>query len=290
MKSLYALLCTAALAAALSGSSDTDYSNSTLTGQVTTMDGTTVTLQLGKWTDGGSGASGNAAPDGESPAGKPTGQMPDGASFTASEEITAIDLAGASVTLEQGAGKTEGSLEDIESGDILVIEVGENNMVSTVTVKQNGLGGFGGSGQVTRGTAAHELTEDGAYSGISYSSVGDDENALRVTGAAVMLDGISADKSTGVSSNTEDGDFYGKNAALLATDGAQVTIRNASITSLAQNGNGVFGYGVGTAVTISNSTIAATADHSGGLQTTSGGTTNASNLTVTTSGDSSAAD
>ena len=86
------------------------------------------------------------------------------------------------------------------------------------------------------------------------------------------------------------GDFYGKNAALLATDGAQVTIRNASITSLAQNGNGVFSYGVGTAVTISNSTIAATADHSGGLETTSGGGTNASNLTVTTSGDSSAAD
>lgn len=44
VKSLYALLCTAALAAALSGSSDTDYSNSTLTGQVTTKDGTTVTL------------------------------------------------------------------------------------------------------------------------------------------------------------------------------------------------------------------------------------------------------
>ena len=210
MKSLYALLCTAALAAALSGcSSDTDYSNSTLTGQVTTMDGTTVTLQLGKWTDGGFGASGNAA-HGEIPAGKPTGQMPDGASFTASEEITSIDLAGASVTLEQGAGKTEGSLEDIESGDILVIEVGENNMVSTVTVKQNGLGGFGGSGQVTQRTAAHELTEDSAYSGISYSSVGDDENALRVTGAVVTLDGISVDKSTGVSSNTEDGGLLRK--------------------------------------------------------------------------------
>ena len=79
------------------------------------------------------------------------------------------------------------------------------------------------------------------------------------------------------------------NAALLATNGATVTIRNATVTSSAQNGNGVFSYGSGTTVNISDSTITTTADHSGGIQTTGGGTTNAENLTVTTSGNSSAA-
>ena len=79
------------------------------------------------------------------------------------------------------------------------------------------------------------------------------------------------------------------NAALLATNGATVTIKNAAITSSAQNGNGVFSYGSGTTVYISDSTITTTADNSGGIQTTGGGTTNASRLTVETAGNSSAA-
>ena len=61
------------------------------------------------------------------------------------------------------------------------------------------------------------------------------------------------------------------------------------VSSNAQNGNGVFSYGTGTTVNISNSTIRTSADNSGGLQTTGGGTTNASDLTIETSGNSSAA-
>lgn len=150
-------------------------------------------------------------------------------------------------------------------------------------------GGFGGSGEVTQGTAANTIDTDGTYTDETYTSTGDDENALRVDGATVTLDGITIDKSAGETSNTENGDFYGVNAALLATDGANVTITNATVTSSAQNGNGVFSYGEGTVVTISDSTITTTADNSGGIQTTGGGTTNATNLTVETSGNSSAA-
>ena len=150
-------------------------------------------------------------------------------------------------------------------------------------------GGFGGSGEVTQGTSANTISEDTAVTGTSYSSTGDDENALRVDGAAVTLDGITVDKRAGATSNTEDGNFYGMNAALLATNGATVTIKNAAVNSSAQNGNGVFSYGSGTTVNISDSTITTSADNSGGIQTTGGGTTNAENLTVTTSGNSSAA-
>ena len=150
-------------------------------------------------------------------------------------------------------------------------------------------GGFGGSGEVTQGTSANTISEDTTVTGTAYTSTGDDENALRVDGAAVTLDGITVDKRAGATSNTEDGDFYGMNAALLATNGATVTIKNAAVNSSAQNGNGVFSYGAGTTVNISDSTITTTADNSGGIQTTGGGTTNAENLTVTTSGNSSAA-
>ncbi|MBQ3471725.1 MAG: hypothetical protein IJH17_05090, partial [Clostridia bacterium] len=68
-----------------------------------------------------------------------------------------------------------------------------------------------------------------------------------------------------------------------------MTITNANVVSAAQNGNGVFSYGSGTVVNISDSAITTSADNSGGIQTTGGGTTNASNLTVETSGNSSAA-
>lgn len=150
-------------------------------------------------------------------------------------------------------------------------------------------GGFGGSGEVTNGTAATTISEDGAITGEAYASTGDDENALRVDGAAVTLDHIVVEKTTGASSNTEDGDFYGQNAGLLALNGAQVTITDSTVSTTAQNGNGVFSYGGGTVVTISDSTITTTADNSGGIQTTGGGATYASNLTVETLGGSSAA-
>lgn len=150
-------------------------------------------------------------------------------------------------------------------------------------------GGFGGSGTVTQGTSANTIDSDTTVYSESYESTGNDENALRVDGAEVTLSGVTVNKSAGSSSNTEDGDFYGQNAALLATNGATLTITGSTITSSAQNGNGVFSYGEGTTVNISDSTIKTSADNSGGIQTTGGGTTNASNLTVETSGNSAAA-
>lgn len=209
-----------------------------------------------------------------------------GSSFTAGEESVTLDFANAEIT------KNDESIElsDLAEGDILTVEVGSSNTAASATVESVGGGqSFGGSGEVTQGTAATTISEDGTYSGESYTSTGDDENALRVDGAAVTLDGVTVDKSAGAASNTEDGDFYGMNATLLAMNGATGTIKNATVPSSAQNGNGVFSYGSGTTVNISASTITTTADNSGGIQTTGSGTTSASNLVVETSGNSSAA-
>ncbi len=96
-------------------------------------------------------------------------------------------------------------------------------------------------------------------------------------------------KTGGESSNTENGDFYGMNAGLLALNGASVTITNATVTTGAANGNGVFSYGEGTTVNISDSVIRTTSNNSGGIQTTGGATMNATNLDVETQGDSAAA-
>lgn len=196
----------------------------------------------------------------------------------------------------EGDGKTLRPLSSLIRAETAVILINAVDSVNP-SANQGGMqlpsgnmpGGFGGSDTVTQGTSATTITEGGTYSSTSYSSTGDDENALRVDGATVTLDSVTVDKSAGSSSNTEDGDFYGQNAALLATNGANVTIKNATVNSSAQNGNGIFSYGTCTTVNVSDSTITTTADNSGGIQTTGGGTTNATNLTVNTSGNSAAA-
>ena len=357
------LLCAAALAlslAACSSTSTEDYAGQTLTGQVTAIDGSSVTLQLGELEEqqadanaptppqdsqapadlpeaphdgsapaapdqtppeSGSGSdlsappakpdsdSSNSSAGSQTPPDAPSGQPgsgetpPDlpagGSSFTAGEERVTLDFSAAALT-ENGE---QVDLSALSEGDVVTVAVGSGSAVSSGEIVSLGGpdgtngpgnmggpgGGFGGSSTVTQGSSANTISEDGVYSNETYTSTGDDENALRIDGAAVTLEGITVDKSAGATSNTENGDFYGVNAALLATNGATVTITNATVTSSAQNGNGVFSYGSGTTVNISDSTITTTADNSGGIQTTGGGTTNAENLTVETSGNSSAA-
>lgn len=312
MKKFIAILCAAAMVltlAACGAKRNTEYAGQTVTGKVTAIDGTSVTLALGESSgsgapSGGDGQQPPAKPDGDSsqqptgtPPEKPDGdsdqqggtppEMPDGSSqqggFTESGETVTVDISKATVTKNGESA----SASDLAAGDVVQVTFDKKGVATAVVIGSQS--GFGGSGTVTQGSSANTISEDGTYSKETYTSTGDDENALRVDGATVTLDGITVDKSGGATSNTENGDFYGVNAALLATGGATVTIKNATVTSSAQNGNGVFSYGSGTTVNISDSTIATTADNSGGLQTTGGGTTNASNLTVNTSGNSSAA-
>lgn len=299
MRKKFLLTCVAgtAMAISLTGcstedttttSATTDTTNSTeasqtqVTGKVSSISDGTVTLALGEVDE-------NAGPG--------QGGMP---GFTESGETQTIDISNATITKDDETI----DMSDIVEGDILEVTLdayGDAVTVEVITLQgpggdQAGGGpGAGGapggnsSGTVTQGSSATTLSEDGTYSDETYTSTGDDENALRIDNATVTLDGITIDKSAGATSSTENGDFYGVNAALLATNGATVTIKNATVTSSAQNGNGVFSYGSDTTVNISDSTITTTADNSGGIQTTGGGTTNASNLTVDTSGNSSAA-
>lgn len=226
--------------------------------------------------------------------------LDDLSSYTDSSEISAYAENAVKALVGEGIIEGDGetlrplsSLTRAETAVILINAVDSVNPSANQGDMQppsgNMPGGFGGSDTVTQGTSATTITEGGTYSSTSYSSTGDDENALRVDGATVTLDSVTVDKSAGSSSNTEDGDFYGQNAALLATNGANVTIKNATLNSSAQNGNGIFSYGTGTTVNVSDSTITTTADNSGGIQTTGGGTTNATNLTINTSGNSAAA-
>jgi len=326
MKRILACLCASALAVGLSACGDhsateeATYSDAVLTGQVQAVTADTLTLLLGELTTDQANANDMGRPDGDGqqppalhqekaeekengeesvsmPNGVPTGgelePPPDGKMDAIGFDATTTFIAGEeSVTLTVAQDALD-ALSDIAPDDVVQVETNETGEIVTISVidLDSGFGGppDGGAGTIEQGTAAFTIAVDGDYRSETYTSTGDDENALRVEGAAVTLDGITVEKSAGSSSNVESGDFYGMNAALLATDGAEVTLTNAHVSSSAQNGNGVFSYGEGTVVTISDSVIETFADNSGGIQTTGGGTTNASNLTVTTQGSSSAA-
>lgn len=219
---------------------------------------------------------------------------PGGSNFTESGETTTLDLSNATITKEGPNGEETITVADLSTDDILSWEMDGDTVVSVTVKSAGGMGQPGGqmgqsSGEVEQGTAATTIDTDGTYTDETYTSEGDDENALRVDGAAATLDGVTVKKTAGNTSSTENGDFYGMNAGLLATDSADVTIKNATVNTSAQNGNGIFAYGSGTKVSVSDSTIKTTADNSGGIMTTGGASLSASNVTVETDGNSAAA-
>jgi len=144
-----------------------------------------------------------------------------------------------------------------------------------------------------------EITENKTITNETYSSENKDENTILVSGDINAEISDTTITKTGDSDGGDNTSFYGTNSAITVKDKANVILKNLNITTDATGANGVFSYGGsattnnssgdGTKVTISDSTIITTKDNSGGIMTTGGGNMIASNLTITTSGISSAA-
>ena len=115
----------------------------------------------------------------------------------------------------------------------------------------------------------------------------DEEHAITVDGEEVSYSNVAVVK-TGEADGDE-ADFYGANAAIFATNGGSLTLSEITVNTDGKHANGVFSYGEGTTVNISDSVIETSGNCSGGLMTTGGGTMNASNLLIHTMGNSSAA-
>lgn len=238
----------------------------------------------------------------QQPSGDTAQQSGQGMGFTAGDAVITFQVGDTTlVTKQNGPETAAATLDDIAVGDILAVTLSNQNVAESIVIQSAGAGqvasaqggqpgaNFGGSSTVTNGTAATTIDTDTTINTQTYLSSGDDENALRIDNATVTLSGITVNKTGGASSNTENGDFYGMNAGLLALNGATVTITGATVTTNAVNGNGVFSYGSGTTVNISDSKIRTTMNNSGGIQTTGGATMNATNLDVETEGNSAAA-
>lgn len=252
MKKLISILCAGAMLlslAACGAKADTTYAGQTITGKVTALEGTSVTLALGELTEDAAPGGGDSqqppemssdGQTGDQPTGTPpekpedtsgdnqSGQQPpekpDGdSSFTESGETLTIDISDAAIVKnDETVSATELSVDDV-----VQVTFDDSGSAATVEIVSGSMGGgFGGSNQVTQGSSANTISEDGTYTDTTYTSTGDDENALRVDGATVTLDGITVDKSAGATSNTENGDMiYVTNTHCVLTLSG-VTIQN----------------------------------------------------------------
>ena len=151
-------------------------------------------------------------------------------------------------------------------------------------------GGFGGSSSEVIYGGSTEITAAATEEGKTYSSDTANQSALMIsTSDDVTISGLTVTK-TGDSDGGDNCNFYGQNAAVLVKGGTMTTITGGTITSDASGANGVFCYGGngvhngasgdGTTLIIRDTTITTTGNGSGGI-------TEAYNLTVTTSGQSS---
>ena len=132
-------------------------------------------------------------------------------------------------------------------------------------------------------TTVEENTQE---NNVSYSSETGGEIALLAKDGDSIISNATVVKSGDESS--ENSDFYGTNAAILACDDSTLTIEKSEISTNGSHANGVFAYGTGE-IYIKDSTIKTTKNNSGGVMVTGGGILGAENCTVTTEGNSSAA-
>lgn len=121
------------------------------------------------------------------------------------------------------------------------------------------------------------------------SSTSSDESAIVVNdGGSLNATGLTISKS-GDSSNTENSEFYGLNAAVLVQKGSEATIKDTTIKTNATGANAIFSTGENATINVSNTEITTTGDSSRGLDATYGGTINANKVTINTSGQHCAA-
>ena len=124
-------------------------------------------------------------------------------------------------------------------------------------------------------------------SSASLSSETSDQSVVYITNSGIKIEHSTLTKESGASSNTENSEFYGVNAAVLVQGGG-VTITGGTITTKAQGANALCATNKGT-VQISGTTITSTGGSSArGLHATYGGSITANGVTVSSTGGSCA--
>ena len=124
-------------------------------------------------------------------------------------------------------------------------------------------------------------------SGKTLSSTTSDQSVVYITQSGINIINSNLNKASGDSSNTENSEFYGVNAAVLVNGGG-LTMTDGTITTAAKGANAICATNNGK-VTISGTTITSTGSGSArGLHATFGGKIEANKVNISTKGGSCA--
>ena len=131
------------------------------------------------------------------------------------------------------------------------------------------------------------LTRDDIQINETVSDDASESHAIAARGTSESYSNIEVVK-TG-DADGDDADFYGTNSAVYAEESATLDLSDVIVTSDGTHANAVFSYGEGTVINIVHSIIETSGNCSGGIMVTGGGTLNATDLYIHTTGNSSAA-
>ena len=280
-KKFLSLLCAAAMMCSLAAcgtAADTTYAGQTLTGRVTAIDGTTVTMQLGELTETAAPTDNSGSGDSQQPTGTPPekpdgdtstgssqhppdmpdrdsqndqggtppdmpGGMPGGTSFTEGDETAAVELSKAAITRD---GETV-TASDVAVDDILTVTFDDSGIAAKAEIVTvgGGMGGpggsFGGSSTVTQGDSANTISENGAYS--------DTISTLNMT----LTNGSSFTGTVNIADNAQNGTAVSDNAVVTIGSGCTWTLTGScTLTSLTNNGTINFN---GYTITLADGTV-----------------------------------
>lgn len=229
-------------------------------------------------------------PEGEVPE-MPEGEMPEGEAPEMPEgempEGEAPEMP------DEEGGTEELTWEDIEEGDTISVTLDEDGNADTISVMSMNGGGPGGQpGGETQEVDSYEsetnYTEDAQTDGEIYASSGKDENAVLVSdNANVTIKNAEISRISEESTGGDTSSFYGVGAALLNISG-NTFISDSKIETDAAGGAGLFAYGDGV-IYAADTSVSTQEDTSGGVHAAGGGTFYGWDLEVETQGESSAA-
>jgi hypothetical protein len=116
-----------------------------------------------------------------------------------------------------------------------------------------------------------------------------DESGILVKNNGTFTLSDSTILKTGATSSSDNSDFYGLNAGVLAESGSIIKLTNCTVTTNANGANGVFSTGTGSSITLSNVTIKTSSDSSRGVDATQTGNITCTNVYINTKGQHCAA-
>lgn len=152
-------------------------------------------------------------------------------------------------------------------------------------------GPMGGPGRNTKqnGSASKQgisLTEGNkTVANQTYTSTGNDENAVQVKGGTLTLTDCTVSKTSGDTEDEDGSSFYGINSAVYASGkNTEVNMNGGKIDTDGKGSNAAFSYD-GATLNLNGVSIHCLKDLSRGVHATGGGIINANNLDILTEGD-----